>query len=121
MIGPIKLSTKESVFTLQTSLDGVDYGLRFRWNARVSRWFWRLEDATGAVILGDRKLVCNAPMMHHFPVVGGPSGDLWCVTTTGEDPGLFDLDSRARLSRRVWSNSRRDSRRVLNMGKVKLI
>ena len=92
MIGLISLSPSESIFRQSVALDGADYGLRFRWNDRAGRWHWLLEDADGEVLVGWRKLVANAPLLAHLPRDGGmPPGEIWCVTVSGDDPGLRDL------------------------------
>lgn len=98
MIAVVPVTRGESVFSQVVSLDGVDYIIRFRWNARTSRWFVRLEDTDGTVLLGDRKLVGgHHPMLAHYGGGELPCGELWSVTTSGEDAGLFDLGDDADL------------------------
>jgi len=97
MIAVIPLTSTESVFSQVVSLDGVDYVLRFRWNDRALRWFWRLEDIDGTVLLGDRKLVADLPLLYHYSGGELPPGELWSVTVSGVDPGLLDLGADAAL------------------------
>jgi len=97
MISIIPLTNAESVFHQSVSLDGVDYVVRFRWNGRASRWFIRLEDVEGNVLLGDRKLVADLPLLAHYVDGELPAGELWSMTVSGEDAGLLDLGVDAAL------------------------
>lgn len=82
-----------------TELDGVEFGLRLRWNDREQRWYLDLSDVDGAPILLGVKLVANWSLLRTLADDGRrPRGELVVVDTTGEgDPRLPDLGRRVRL------------------------
>lgn len=85
-------------WTQRTILDGVPYVLRFRWNARMSRWTMTLSDENGNLLRGGIVLVIDTPLLRsRTPDM--PPGQLVCVDTSGrrEPAGLEDLGSRVLL------------------------
>lgn len=69
-------------------LDGREWGLRWRWLQRSSRWALDLSDATGALVVGGIGVVVNVPLL--APVRGGREASAF-------PPGeLFVHDSRER-------------------------
>jgi hypothetical protein len=75
------------------SLDGVDYIVLLTWNARVSRWFYRLTKEDGTQVHGDRKLVADIPLHNHLVGENFPPGALWSVTTDATDPSFSGVQS----------------------------
>lgn len=93
----IPLISSTSTFQQTVVLDGVEYGLVFRWNTRSHYWFMTVLDADGTVLAAGRKIVADRPLLQRDTNPALPPGDLWCVTTTGADPGLRDLGESAAL------------------------
>jgi hypothetical protein len=100
MIRRIRTSTKESNYEQVTSLDGVDFILRFLWNERDNHWFLTIRDAAGSDIITGIKLVADIPVGAHLTDERRPEGQIWTVDMTGAgvDPGLRDLGERVILS-----------------------
>ena len=86
-------------YSFEVPLDGVRFGLVFRWNARFEYWTFDIKDASGNVLLAGRKVVVDVPLLGRFKNEGLPAGDLLAVDTTGErqDPGLADFGTRVRM------------------------
>lgn len=57
MMLEIPLAPPGPNFTIETTLDGVHYGLTFRWNDREGTWYLDLTDINGNPIISGRKLV----------------------------------------------------------------
>jgi hypothetical protein len=48
------LSDGTAFYSQRTNLDGVDFQLDFRWATREGRWYLRLLDTLGNVLVGPR-------------------------------------------------------------------
>lgn len=97
MIQVIPLSLTESDYVQALQLDGVAYRLSLRWSGRINRWLWQLASGDGVTLTGWRKLVADVPLTANLVGGGLPAGDVWCVTSSGVDPGLLDLGDTAKL------------------------
>lgn len=106
----IPTSTTFPLYSQTTTLDGVDYVLRFLWNQREGSWFFSLLDADEDPIVEGLKVVVNLPLLRLVTDERKPPGVLLAVDTTapevdraaGEkvlalDPGLEDLGERVLL------------------------
>ena len=60
------LSDGTAFYTQRTNLDGTDFQLDFRWATREARWYVRLLDTLGNVLVGPMKLVVNWPLMRYY-------------------------------------------------------
>lgn len=90
----IPLPTSEQpISTQRTSLDGVSYRIDWRWNGRVSRWYWSLYDSDDAPVIQGRPLVAGWPLLHTCTAENAPPGELWLFTTDDEDPDLDGIES----------------------------
>jgi len=88
------LSDGTAFYSQRTNLDGVDYQLDFHWATREARWYVRLLDTLGTVLVGPMKLVVNWPLLHYYHGRAGvPSGEIWCMTmgASNDSPGLTEL------------------------------
>lgn len=83
----------------RTVLSGVEYELRWRWNARAGAWYMDLLDAGGAMLATGRRLVVNASLWGRRVDERMPPGQLWALDTSRspQDPGLHDIGQRVRL------------------------
>lgn len=86
-------------FREEVELDGVTYGLEFRWNERANGWFMSLSDAEGDVLLSGIRLVIDWPLLARFKGERLPRGHLVVVDTSGAglDPGLHDFGTQRQL------------------------
>ena len=60
-------------------LDGVVFGLRFRFNQRDDSWYVSLHDADGRAIRSGIKLIPNYGLLHTLRDAAGPIGDFVVV------------------------------------------
>ena len=72
----------------RTTLDGVDYTLEWRWNARSSRWWVQLSDDTG--VIAYVPIVAGFPMIRSVTGTRRPPGELFVVdlTENGREPSF---------------------------------
>jgi hypothetical protein len=85
----------QSFTTQRTSLGGTSYRLDFRWNSRVSRWYFSLYDSEDAAIVVGRPLVTGWPLLFGVSAANRPIGELILYTSDDLDP---DLDTIAQAT-----------------------
>jgi hypothetical protein len=85
-------SRSEHNYEQKFTLDGSDYLIKWTWNARSRRWYYRITDSDGNAITGDRKLVADWPLLQDIPSGDNPPGELWSISADGLDPSLLDLN-----------------------------
>jgi hypothetical protein len=86
------LPRSEHNFEQRFTMEGSDYLIRWTWNGRSSRWYYRITDVEGTPLTGDRKLVADWSLLKQIHTGNMPPGELWSITADGLDPGLLDLD-----------------------------
>lgn len=86
-------------YSLSVALDGVTYGLEFRWNVREGSWYMFISDELGAPVLGGVKVVCRAPLAGRSVNPARPPGYFVAQDTdgSGASPGVDELGGRVRL------------------------
>jgi len=99
VVQKIRMVSDTSTFTQNVVLDGVEYVFSFRWNGRVSRWFFSVGSPDGTVLAGWQKVVADVPLLQRYATGDLPPGDLWIydLEGNGTDPGLRDLAGRMLL------------------------
>jgi len=104
MIPQIPTSSELPLYTQRTTLDGVDYILRFDWNARSETWFLQLFDSDEVQLTGMIRIVLGLPLLRlHHATPGVPPGDIIAIDPAvqiGEGqvrPAFAELGSRVRL------------------------
>jgi hypothetical protein len=88
------LSDGTAFYSQRVNLDGTDFQLDFRWSTREARWYLRLLNTTGDVLVGPMKLVVNWPLLHYYHGREGvPTGEIWCMTVgaSTDPPGISEL------------------------------
>jgi len=87
------------VYKYLVALDGTTYLLDFLFNARVSKWFLQVSDASGNLLLAPVPVVSTWPIIKRFRDTRLPIGTVFPFDTSGnnEDPGRFDLGDRVRM------------------------
>lgn len=97
---PVTIPTPKELinWTQRTPFEGVDYLLRFKWNARLERWFLTLYNQDGDLLRGDVPLNTSVPLWLS-PSDEMPQGVLVCLDLKGEDKNadLNDLGVRVLL------------------------
>lgn len=87
-------------YTMRTRLDGRDFNLHFKWNAREERWYFDiLTDAEVPIAMGI-KIIANRPLTRFYQWDRRlPPGDLiaWDLTNNGSPPGFYDLAKGKRV------------------------
>lgn len=87
-------------FRERVQLDGVTFQFRFRFNARLSAWFFDVEDETGVPLVLARKVVIDWPFLRQNQHTAGiPAGHILAFDTTLRDirPLLDDFGTRVLL------------------------
>ena len=97
---PVAVTSPRFGFT--TELDGVTYGLSFRWNQRVGGWYFDLLDGEGEALLSGLRLAINVAFLARFRAAGRPNlppGELLALDTSqaDEDAAFGDLGQRVLL------------------------
>lgn len=85
---------------LVVKLDGANYVLTLRWNARALAWFLDVANEDGDLLAAGRKVVVDWPILGRNETDPAlPQGYLWAVDTSGQqlDPTLDDLGTRVQL------------------------
>lgn len=80
----------------RTTLEGVDYTLKFRWNARDSAWYMDIADAEAVTLRTGIKLVPNFRLLFYVPPLADlPPGDfmLFGKEGAGAAPDLDTLST----------------------------
>ena len=88
-------------YTFRTTLDGTDYQIRLDWNTRVSRWFLSICAADDKLLLSNKLVLANWPMLRHYHHVEGlPAGELVAFTMQDDPapPGLYELGTDRRCT-----------------------
>lgn len=81
----------------RTTLDGVDYTLRFQWNERSNAWFFSLFWTDGRALLRNKKVTLNTDLLFSLVDPLRPPGSLQlrCVEPDNyNEPGRDDFGSR---------------------------
>jgi hypothetical protein len=80
-------------------LDGVDFTLEVRWNARAAAWMLTVGDAVGRVLLAGRRVVVGFPLLGRFADARLPPGELLAIDTADSDveAQLGELGRRVEL------------------------
>ncbi len=91
------LTDGQTAYDQRTELDGVEYLLTFRWNARRERWTLSIDGLDGTSILTGQTVSLYVPLNRR--AVGGPPGVLLAVPedASTDPPGLLDLGARVKL------------------------
>lgn len=86
------------LFGFSTELDGVTYGLTFRWNDRVEQWCLDIEDGEGTLIVAGIRVVIDTPLLRRYQGRASvPPGEMMAIDTGGTSKES-DLEA---LGRRV--------------------
>lgn len=96
---PLDSSDKVSNFKFRTTLDEVDYFLRFRWNSRSALWLMDIYDADDQPINMSIRLVVNTNLIEKYKNDRMPKGILMLFDTEGsyEECGFDELGNRCVL------------------------
>jgi len=68
---------------LQTSLDGIPYGLDFLWNERDQSWYFDIADDTGDCIAGGIRIVSGKDLLAEVADSRKPPGVLFVYDAQG--------------------------------------
>lgn len=81
----IPVVNDQNAFSQHTILDGVVYGLAFRWNSRAGRWFMDILSAEGVLLIGGIPLLAGIPLTYKFreTITGMPPGHFLVYDETG--------------------------------------
>lgn len=71
-----------------TTLDGVDYKVRFLWCSRTEMWTFDLYTAAGEPLLQGATLVPNRDIIRTLALVGRPPGKIAVYAPDGAAPDL---------------------------------
>lgn len=100
----LKLFPDSPLYEYRTTLSKREYRLRFDYSEREDRWYLRVKDADGALVLGATKIVCGRGFFaRRRHVAACPAGELIAIDrngtadSPGESPGFYDLGRRVRL------------------------
>lgn len=86
-------------FDFQTSLDGANYTLQFRWNVRAASWYLDVLDEQAQVVqLAGLRLAANWPLAL-YNTGRSPPGAFSLVDSAGDgaDPDIASLGVRHKL------------------------
>lgn len=100
MILEIPIRQEGPHFGFATELDGVSYGLSFRWNDRVGQWVLDVLDGEGTVVVSGIRVVLDTPLLFRYQGRASiPPGELIAVDSTGgsTEADLEDLGRRVLL------------------------
>ena len=79
--------TNTANYRQRVELDGVDYALDLRWNAREGAWKLGLSRIDGTPLVVGLTLVSNRPMLERFrATVGVPPGEIIAFDQTATIP-----------------------------------
>lgn len=95
----LPISVRSGDQTVTTTLDGTTYQLRFRWNGRLSRWFFDLSTAAGTPLIQGKLLAVGADLLRQIRHDDrAPQGFLVAMDTVGrQDAGFRDLGVRHQI------------------------
>lgn len=87
-------------YEMQITLEGVGYGLEFRWNTREEAWYMHLYGEDGTPIRMGVKVVVGFPLVARLNADARPRGRFVAFDTTNLDrnPGIADLGDRVTLA-----------------------
>lgn len=89
-------------FNISTTLDGVEYILRFTYVQRELCYYMSIEDASsGKDLLSGIKVVTSFPLISPYQGLGNlPPGELVALTNTQDDSpaGLGELGEKSRVT-----------------------
>jgi len=96
---PADSSTGLSRFKFTTTLDGVDFILRFRWNTRIELWVMDIFDADENEINMSIPLMVNTNVIKKYKSNSMPQGTMILFDTSGTDEecGFDELGDRCVL------------------------
>lgn len=91
------LTDGTTAYDQRTELDGEEWLLTFRWNARIDRWFMSIAALDGTPVLTGAGVSLLVPLNRR--AVGGPPGVFLAYSETEDDnpPGLLELGARVKL------------------------
>ncbi len=73
------------LFGFATELDGVTYGLTFRWNNRVEQWVMDLSDGEGTLLVAGIRVVIDTPLLARYRGrANTPPGEMMAIDTSGQ-------------------------------------
>lgn len=100
----IVIPTSETLpnYVQDTALDGRDYRLRFRWNARISRWSLGVYTESEDPIVEGVLLVSGVSLLRKVADARVPPGILAVQSVDGAPPGLSDFHPRGRTRLVYW-------------------
>lgn len=96
----IPTSSTLASYTQRTTLDGVEYVLRFEWMERSSSWFVKLSDREENELTGFIPITLELDLLRlHHSTEGVPRGPLIALdhSDTKTRPGFAELGGRVRL------------------------
>jgi len=96
---PTSNASTDGNFYMVITLDGAEYQLYFKYNAREDFWYLDVNDTDGNPIRLGMKLVVNFPVMRTCQLQTRPPGEIIVLDTIEpvEDPGLNDLDENVTM------------------------
>ncbi len=86
-------------YTQETTIDGVPYQFRFRWNHRGQYATMDVQTREGETLVAGLKLALNAPLVHRHPGRGLPEGEILVIdpSAAGGVVTFADLAERIAL------------------------
>ncbi len=83
-------------YEMQIELEGKTYTLRFTYNARISRWFMDIKDASGVDVRVGIKVLAGWRLTKQYVADALPPGDFFVLDTGNEEeiPKLDDFGIR---------------------------
>ena len=85
----IPIEPGDADFTLEAQIKSTVFSFRFRFNARESKWYMDIFDAsTGDGVRNGIKLVANYPLLRNFTGSNRPQALFFALDTESSDQGL---------------------------------
>ena len=82
----VPVNQEAAIFQFSIELDGLTYGMLFRWNERSGQWALDLLDGEGNALVTGIRCVINVPLLANYHGRDGvPAGELLFVDTSGQD------------------------------------
>ena len=80
-------------YSVKVPLDGVVFGLSFRWNARALRWLMDIADSNGIILLAGLPILEGEALTKRFigRVAGLPLGNFATIDGTAQMQDASDL------------------------------
>lgn len=95
----IPLIQDEYIFTIDVTLSGTEYRLKFQWNTRGEFWTASIYLIDDTPIIINVRVCVNFPIFARYKDVRLPIGTLWIVETTNSnlEPRQDDFENRIKL------------------------